>query len=176
MFFGLSYQNRSRYTNETDGGGVIGVGLGDAVNSVGAELSYSLNSFGLNSGFGSGAFNAKLHKRIGEDTAVAIGWNQFATVYLGQGRNSTSPNGQDPSDYPKNSYYAVGSKIFRTREDINDPFSRVAVTGGIGGGVFLPFDGTTTRTNVVSVRPYRTESATNQSLAAHSPATTRRGP
>ena len=139
VFFGLSYQNRSRYTNETDGGGVIGVGLGDAVNSVGAELSYSLNSFGLNSGFGSGAFNAKLHKRIGDDTAVAIGWNQFATVLLGKGRSGATAS----TDYPRGSYYAVGTKILRTREDINEPFSRVAVTGGVGSGVFLPFDETT---------------------------------
>jgi hypothetical protein len=139
VFFGLSYQNRARYSNETDGGGVIGVGLGDAYKSIGAEISYSINSFGLNSGFGSGAFNAKFHKRLTDDSSVAVGWNQFATILLGQGRNGGTPT----TDYPRGSYYAVGTKIFRTREDINDPFSRVAVTGGVGSGVFLPFDETT---------------------------------
>jgi hypothetical protein len=139
VFFGVSYQNRSRYSNATDGTGVIGVGLGDAVNSVGAEISYSINSFGLNSGFGSGAFNAKLHKRLSEDSSVAIGWNQFATILLGTGSSGSPAN----TDYPRGSYYAVGTKILRTREDINDPFSRVAVTAGVGSGVFLPFDETT---------------------------------
>jgi hypothetical protein len=139
VFLALSYQNRARFTNTSDSEGGIGIGLGDAVNSVGAELSYSINSFGSSAAFGSGAFNAKLHKRLSEDSAVAIGWNQFATIITGPGRNGASSG----SDYPKNSYYAVGSKIFRTREDINEPFSRVAVTGGIGGGVFLPFDGRT---------------------------------
>jgi len=135
LFFSLSYQNRTRFGNTSDGEAGIGVGLGDSVNSVGVELSYGLNSFGSSSGFGSGGFNAKIHKRVGDDSAVAIGWNQFAQIQLGSGRN-----GSFASDYPKNSYYAVGTKIFRTRDDINEPFSRVAVTGGLGGGAFLPFD------------------------------------
>jgi hypothetical protein len=135
VFFSLSYQNRTRFTQKSDGEAGIGIGLGDAVNAVGVELSYSLNSFGSSAGFGSGAFNAKVHRRLGEDTAVAIGWNQFAKVQFGGGRN-----GDGPSDYPNNSYYAVGTKIFRTREDINQAFSRVAVTAGVGSGVFLPFD------------------------------------
>jgi hypothetical protein len=137
FFFGLSYQNRTRYSQNTDGQAGIGIGLGDAVNSIGAELSYTINSFGSSSSFGSGAFNAKLHKRLGDDSAVAIGWNQFANIYFGSGRQ-----GNFLTDYPKNSYYAVGTKIFRTREDINEPFSRVAVTGGVGSGVFLPEDRT----------------------------------
>ncbi|MCY7335650.1 MAG: hypothetical protein LH613_05465 [Chamaesiphon sp.] len=135
VFASFSYQNRTRFGNTSDAEAGIGIGLGDAVNSVGAELSYSINSFGSSAGFGSGGFSAKLHKRIGEDTAVAIGWNQFAKIQFGGGRN-----GNGASDYPNNTYYAVGTKIFRTREDINELFSRVAVTGGVGGGAFLPFD------------------------------------
>jgi hypothetical protein len=138
IFFALSYQQRTRFTQTNDGEGGFGIGLGDAVNGIGAELSYSINSFGSSAAFGSGAFNIKLHKRLSEDSAVAIGWNQFAKTQFGAG---TTGNG--PSDYPNNSYYAVGTKIFRTREDINEPFSRVAVTGGVGSGVFLPFDSTT---------------------------------
>jgi hypothetical protein len=133
VFFSVDYQSRTRYSGTSDGEAGIGIGLGDAQESVGVELSYSLNSFGSSAGFGSGAFNAKVHKRIAEDTAVAIGWNQFAKVQFGGGANS-------PSDYPNNSYYAVGTKILRTREDINDPFSRLALTAGVGSGVFLPFD------------------------------------
>ncbi len=126
VFFSLDYQARTRYTNTSDGEAGLGIGLGDARESVGVELSYSINSFGTSSSFGSGAFNAKVHKRIAEDTAVAVGWNQFLKI--------------GASDYPNNSYYAVGTKILRTREDINDPFSRLALTAGVGSGVFLPFD------------------------------------
>jgi hypothetical protein len=130
VFLSVSYQSRTRFGNVSDGEAGIGIGLGDAVNSVGAEISYSLNSFGSSGGFGSGAFNAKLHKRIGEDTAVAIGWNQFAKVQFDRGA----------SDYPNNSYYLVGTKILRTVDDINQPFSRLALTAGVGSGVFLPFE------------------------------------
>ena len=133
VFFSVDYQARTRYTNTSDGEAGLGIGLGDARESVGVELSYSINSFGSSAGFGSGAFNAKVHKRITEDTAVAIGWNQFAKIQFGGGTNSAS-------DYPNNSYYAVATKILRTREDINDPFSRLALTAGVGSGVFLPFD------------------------------------
>jgi hypothetical protein len=135
IFFSADYQSRTRFTQTSDGEAGFGIGLGDATNSVGVELSYTINSFGSSAGFGSGAFNAKLHKRLSEDTSVAIGWNEFAKIQLNGGRN-----GSGPSDYPNNSYYAVGTKIFRTVDDINQPFSRVAVTGGVGSGVFLPFD------------------------------------
>ena len=172
VFFSVDYQNRTRFSQTSDGEAGIGIGLGDAVNSIGAEISYSLNSFGSSAGFGSGAFNAKLHKRIGDDTAVAIGWNQFAKIQFGGGRN-----GNFPSDYPNNSYYLVGSKILRTREDINDLFSRVALTAGVGSGVFLPFErnGSIDRTGLnvfgsVGVRVARPVSAivewTGQDLAA----------
>jgi hypothetical protein len=170
VFFALSYQNRTRYTQSSDGEGGFGIGFGDA-NNVAAELSYSINSFGSSAAFGSGAFNIKVHKRLSEDSAVAIGWNQFIKTQFGAGRN-----GNGPSDYPNNSYYAVGTKIFRTREDINDPFSRVAVTGGIGSGVFLPFnENTLDRTGLgvfgsLGVRVARPVSAvlewTGQDLAA----------
>ncbi len=135
VFFGLSYQNRTRFTQASDAEAGIGIGLGDAVKSVGVELSYSINSFGTNQAFGSGAFNIKVHKRLSEDTSVAVGWNQFASVVLGPGRSGNTL----PFDYPKNSYYASASKILRTCEDINQPFCRVALTAGVGSGVFLPF-------------------------------------
>lgn len=130
VFFSIDYQSRTRFGNKSDGEAGIGIGLGNATDSVGVELSYGLNSFGSSQGFGSGAFSAKVHKRLADDTSVAIGWNQFAQVNFGGGQ----------TDYPKNSYYAAATKIFRTTDDINQPFSRVAVTGGVGGGVFLPFD------------------------------------
>ena len=137
VFFSLDYQSCTRGpTCVSDGGAGIGIGLGDATNSIGAEVSYALNSFGSSAAFGSGAFSGKLHKRVAEDTAVAVGWNQFAKVNFGAGRNGTS----SPSDYPNNSYYLVGTKILRTVEDINQPFSRVAFTAGVGSGVFVPYD------------------------------------
>ncbi len=125
LFLSLSYQNRTRFTRTADGEAGIGLGLGDATKSIGVELSYGIDSFGSSAGFGSGGFNAKLHKRLNDDASVAVGWNQFARLQFRGGANV-------PSDYPRNSYYVVGTNIFHTREDINAPFSRVAISGGIG--------------------------------------------
>ncbi len=132
IFAVADFQKRTRFTRTSDGELAFGIGLGNAVKFVGAELTYTLNSLGTSQDFGSGAFSIKLHRRIAEDLAVAIGWNQFADVYIGERRVNF--------DYPKNSYYAVVTKVFKTREFINEPFSRVAVTAGIGSGQFLPFD------------------------------------
>ncbi|NJL61636.1 MAG: hypothetical protein HC903_07140 [Methylacidiphilales bacterium] len=132
LFAVADFQKRTRFGNTSDGELAFGIGLGNAVKFVGAELTYTLNSLGTSQDLGSGAFSIKLHRRIAEDLAVAIGWNQFADVYIGERRVDF--------DYPKNSYYAVVTKVFKTKEFINEPFSRVAVTAGIGSGQFLPFD------------------------------------
>jgi hypothetical protein len=104
----------------------IGIGLGDAQKAVGVELSYALASFGGSRDFGSGGFNAKVHRQLPNGFAVAAGWNGFLNV----GGNN---------DF-ENSVYGVVSKIIKTREDINQPFSRVALTAGVGSGQFRSED------------------------------------
>jgi hypothetical protein len=113
-FISATYQNRTRYTDVSDGSLGVGVGLGDARKSVGVEVSYAIASFGGSRDFGSGGFNVKVHRQLPNDFAVAAGWNGF--LNLG-GRN----------DFEQSLYGAV-TKVFRTRDDINLPFSRVAVT------------------------------------------------
>lgn len=131
LFVSASYQRRTRFTKTNDGELGLGIGVGNAVKSVGIELAYTLNTFGTSQDFGSGAFSIKVHRRISEDFAVAAGWNQFASILI---------NPKVPFDYPKNSYYVVATKVFKTRPYISQPFSRVAVTLGVGSGQFLPFD------------------------------------
>ncbi|WP_088243910.1 hypothetical protein, partial [Calothrix rhizosoleniae] len=131
-FISASYQRRTRFTRTSDGEMGFGIGLGNAVKAVGVELAYTLNTFGTSQGFGSGSFSIKVHRRIAEDMAVAIGWNQFADILIG--------DVIVPFDYPDNSYYAVVTKIFNIQKYIDAPFSRVAVTAGIGSGQFLDFD------------------------------------
>jgi hypothetical protein len=132
VFLSGSYQNRTRFTNSSDGELGIGIGLGDASSFLGAELSYTINSFGRSQGFGSGGFNAKIHKRLADDFSVAVGWNQFAQIRTGSGNL-----GNIPFDYPRNSYYAAATKVFATTENIDSFLSRIALTAGVGGGTFL---------------------------------------
>jgi hypothetical protein len=142
-FLSGSYQARTRGTQKSDGELGIGVGLFNATDSVGLELSYTVNSFGTSQGFGSGGFNAKLHKRFG-DAGVAIGWNRFANIQFGS--NAT--------DYPKNSYYATATQVIRTTDDVDGFLSRIALTAGVGGGQFLPFSTTSRNLNAGGVNAF----------------------
>lgn len=126
VFLVAGYQARTRFTNVSDGGVGLGVALGNARKAVGVELSYTQASFGTNGNAG-GGFSAKVHRRIDQDSSVAVGWNLFARV----------ESRLNALDYPKNSYYASYTRVFRTREFIEQPFSRIAVTAGVGSGQFL---------------------------------------
>lgn len=131
FYSGLSYQvdTRGGLDGENDGDATwgFGLGLGDAQKSVGAELSYNLASFGQNGrDFGSGGFNLKLHRKIAEGWGVAAGWNSFLSI-------------GDANDLDDSLYFAT-TKIFKTREDINSPFSRVGATIGVGNGQFQSVD------------------------------------
>jgi hypothetical protein len=79
-FISATYQQRTRYTDTSDGALGIGVGLGDARKAVGVELSYTLASFGRSRDFGSGGFNVKVHRQLANDFSVAAGWNGFLNV------------------------------------------------------------------------------------------------
>ena len=124
-FVGVGYQERTRFGNQDDGGLVVGVGLGDARENVGVQLSYTVASFGGSREFGTGGFNAKIHKRLADEWSVALGWEGFATTGF--------------VDF-EDSIYGSVSHLVRTRESINKPFSRIALTAGVGSGRFRTED------------------------------------
>lgn len=127
VYIQSDYQNRTRFTSKSDGAVGVGIGLGDA-RDLAIDVNYTVNSLSGSGGgkTGDGGFSAKVHKRLGDDTSVAIGYNQFAV-------NGTT-------DYQRGSYYAVGTKIIETKKALSEPFSRVAITVGVGGGVFNGFN------------------------------------
>ena len=130
-FIGLGFTPVSRLSrvaeeSEGDAEGVIGIGLGNAQKTAGLELSYSLLSFGSNQSFGSGVFNAKLHRSIAPGWGVAIGYSGFIEV-------------GDSGDIADSAYLTT-TRIFSTREKLDSTFSRVAVTIGIGNGFFRTED------------------------------------
>lgn len=117
-FISGSYQSDVREDDFDAGTFGVGIGLGDADKYAGLELSYA---FASDMDFGKGGFNAKLHKRFPGDLAVAVGWNGFLNI----GRN----------DF-EDSVYGVVTKIFRLKDSIDEPFSRIAVTAGVGDNQF----------------------------------------
>jgi len=122
-FVGFGFQTSVRDSDEADASMNLGIGLGDADEAVGVQLSYTLASFGANRDFGTGGFNAKVHRRLGDGWSIAAGWEGFLTI------------GDDPVDFEDSLYGAV-TYVAATRPDLNDPFSRVALTAGLGNGRF----------------------------------------
>lgn len=121
-FLNFSYQSRTRFGNTSDGTAGIGFGIGDARRNVGLQLSYSIASFGTTRDFGTGGFNAKLHRQLGNGLSVALGWEGFLTT-------------GEVVDF-RDSVYGSVTQVIRTRPNIDDPFSRIALTAGLGNGRF----------------------------------------
>ncbi|GAB4534788.1 MAG: hypothetical protein Tsb0014_21240 [Pleurocapsa sp.] len=130
FYTGLGYTTDTRggATNQNEGDATwgFGLGFGNAQKAVGAELSYTIASFGTTRDFGSGGFNAKIHRQIMPDWSIAAGWNSFLSI-------------GDDNDW-EDSIYLATTKIFKTRENLNSAFSRMAVTAGVGNGQFRSND------------------------------------
>ncbi len=129
FFMGAGFASDTRYKNslDRDGGMGFGVALGNARKAVGLELTYTMASFGLNNrDFGTGGFSAKVHRQIDNSTSVALGYNGF--LNLG-----------DDHDFG-DTIYGVATKIFRTREKLDSAFSRVAVSVGLGNGIYRTWE------------------------------------
>ncbi|MCU0565300.1 MAG: hypothetical protein MUF49_01725 [Oculatellaceae cyanobacterium Prado106] len=121
-FINASFQADKRYEDGADGSLGIGIGLGDSRETVGLQLSYTLASFGtLARDFGTGGFNAKLHRQFPGGLSVALGWEGFATI--------------GDVDF-EDTVYGVVTQIIRTTPDIDRPLSRIALTAGVGNGRF----------------------------------------
>jgi hypothetical protein len=114
------YQADTRNSSEDDGsiGATIGLGQPEKLGfDVGVNFLSLFGGRGDDAGFGErGSFNFKLHRRLRPDLSVAVGV-----------RNTLIWKG---SDSPTR-YYAVASKVFRTKENYRDPFSRVYASLGI---------------------------------------------
>jgi hypothetical protein len=124
VFFSPSFQSALRFNQSAvDFGMGFGIGLGDSRRAVGVELGYAMSAFGRNRDWGSGGFNFKVHRQLQEGLAVSFGWNGLLNI------------GSD-NDF-EDSVYGAFTKIFRTRENIDSPFSRIAVSAGLGSGQFL---------------------------------------
>ncbi|HEY9664392.1 MAG TPA: hypothetical protein V6C65_38600, partial [Allocoleopsis sp.] len=138
VFGAIGFQSDVRYSNQADAGLSVGIGLGDASEIAGLQLSYTMASFGqISREFGSGGFNAKLHHRFDNGLGIAVGWEGFATI-------------GDDVDF-EDTVYGSLSYIVRTNPDFNAPFSRIALTAGVGNGRFRSEDAINNDENTVGV-------------------------
>ncbi len=116
---GFGFQDRVRFQNQADGVIGLGFGLGNPLKNIGAQIGISLVD--VSSPFSDGAISLKLHRRLPEGFAVAIGVQGLATWGNTDGGSSV---------------YGVVTKRFKLREDRSKAFSEIYTTVGVGGGQF----------------------------------------
>jgi len=123
-FVGASFQARTRQTNKADGAASAGIGLGDAERAVGVEVVFGVLDL-VGDTFEDGGISFKVHRLLSNDLAIAVGVENAVTWGVTDGGSSV---------------YGVASKIFQLRENPADPFSRLTVSLGLGGGRFRSQD------------------------------------
>ncbi|MEM7590690.1 MAG: hypothetical protein AAF383_04085 [Cyanobacteria bacterium P01_A01_bin.83] len=116
---GVGFQERARFTDESDGVIGIGFGLGNPRKNVGAQVGISLVD--VSDPFRDGAINLKLHRRLPEDFAIAVGVQGLATWGDTDGGSSV---------------FGVATKRIKLRQDRTKAFSEIYTTLGVGGGQF----------------------------------------
>lgn len=116
---GFGFQERARFTNQSDGVIGLGFGLGNPQKNVGAQVGISLVD--VSSPLRDGAINLKLHRRLPKDFSVALGVQGITTWGNTDGGSSV---------------YGVTTKRFKLRRNRTKPFSELYATLGLGGGQF----------------------------------------
>ncbi|NEP55132.1 MAG: hypothetical protein F6K65_42650, partial [Moorea sp. SIO3C2] len=122
VFAGLTFQERTRFSDRSDGAMTVGFGLGDAEKAVGLEVAVAIVDLLGEGAFEDGSISLKLHRQLGDGWAIAAGIENFATFGSTDGGSSG---------------YGVVTKVTELREP-DQPFNTLTTSLGIGGGRFRP--------------------------------------
>jgi hypothetical protein len=117
---GVGLQSRTRFTRTSDGVVGIGMGLGDAQKAVGLDIGLTFVDL-IGNTAQDGTVSFKLHRRLPENLAVAVGVKNL--IRFGATDSGTG-------------YYGVVTKRFSLQEDVQQPFSQLFVSAGVGSGQF----------------------------------------
>ncbi len=130
LFIGAGYQDRLKPVlgNNTEAFGLTaGFGIGDSVNAIGLETSYSTSGYGDSTSlpvntaqglFDRGGVNFKLHKQFGDNVAIAAGWENAIRF---------------DSDPTRETFYGVLTGVLPVSDTNN-----FTASVGIGNGRFRP--------------------------------------
>jgi hypothetical protein len=121
VYGGFGFQSRTRFTNSSDGGLSVGIGLGEPRKIVGLDATVAVLSLFGDDSFERGAFSFKMHRLLPENFAVAVG---FENAILWGSSDAGS------------SIYGVISKFFQLKRNAQEPLSQLTLSLGAGGGRF----------------------------------------
>lgn len=136
LFVGAGYQNNlpAAIAPPGDGNSTVygaGIGLGNARDFVGLEASYTAAGTTVAD---RGGVNFKLHKLLGENVAIAAGWENAIR------------NGYTAANDPKDTYYGVITGILPVGNTSN-----FTASVGAGNGRFRTFDDLTVDNNTANI-------------------------
>jgi hypothetical protein len=136
IFVGAGYQSNlpAVIAPPGDGNSTVygaGIGLGNARDFVGLEASYTAAGTTVAD---RGGVNFKLHKLLGENVAIAAGWENAIR------------NGYTAANDPKDTYYGVVTGILPVGETSN-----FTASVGAGNGRFRNFDDLTADNNTTNI-------------------------
>jgi hypothetical protein len=136
LFVGAGYQSNlpAVIAPPGDGNSTVygaGIGLGNARDFVGLEASYTAAGTTVAD---RGGVNFKLHKLLGENVAIAAGWENAIR------------NGYTDANDPKDTYYGVVTGILPVGETSN-----FTASVGAGNGRFRTFDDLTADNNTTNI-------------------------
>jgi S-layer homology domain len=136
IFVGAGYQNNlpAAIAPPGDGNSTVygaGIGLGNARDFVGLEASYTAAGTTVAD---RGGVNFKLHKLLGENVAIAAGWENAIR------------NGYTAANDPKDTYYGVLTGILPVGDTSN-----FTASVGAGNGRFRTFNDLTADNNTANI-------------------------
>jgi S-layer homology domain len=136
LFVGAGYQSNlpAVIAPPGDGNSTVygaGIGLGNARDFVGLEASYTAAGTTVAD---RGGVNFKLHKLLGENVAIAAGWENAIR------------NGYTAANDPRDTYYGVVTGILPIGETSN-----FTASVGAGNGRFRTFDDLTADNNTTNI-------------------------
>jgi hypothetical protein len=121
VFFGASYQARTRFTRLDDGDIYLGFGLGNPRDNLGVELVYTSFTTVRHGFFRQGSLSFKLHRQLPGRIAIAYGWED--AIHGSRLDGGTS-------------MYGVVTSSIPLRKDPDSPLSGLTLSGGLGNGRF----------------------------------------
>lgn len=116
---GIGLQERARFIDQVDGVFGFGFGLGNPQKNLGIQIGVTLVD--LDNIFKDGTINLKLHRRIANDSSMAVGIQGLTTFGQTDGGSSG---------------YGSFTHRFTLKPDKSKAFSEIYTTLGIGGGQF----------------------------------------
>ena len=141
-FFGVGYQERTRYTSRPDGGMEGGAGIGDPEGMVALEVTGSSFSSVRHDVMSIGGLSFKLHRRdvqhflfyaVGIENAVTWGQTDGGTSLYGTLGHVFPLRGADDAPFGVlSASVGIGNGRFRSESEILGHRKAVGVFGGVG--------------------------------------------